>query len=223
MDIPALTEKVDRLETERDDARRAHADALHRFNATERPGLPTADDWRAISRAAREVADSMDFLADAQRRLTLHAELEQALKEERWSDVGTIGEALVEIGEGAPSAEPTPAKLQEMTWVGGGNHPRHCAGDLRARGFKVAMNDTGTSLLVETPAGWTGTPAADVAKAHLVDQIQDQDRPVGDVVFGKLAKCPGVPHRIHQGERTCVVSGGMIGELGQCEVHHGAR
>lgn len=41
-----------------------------------------------------------------------------------------------------------------------------CATDLRNRGFKVAGDLTGRTILVETPAGWTGTPARDVVHAH---------------------------------------------------------
>lgn len=58
-----------------------------------------------------------------------------------------------------------PAKREEFTFQRCPSASA-CATDLRNRGFKVSGDLTGRTIVVETPAGWTGTPAADVALAH---------------------------------------------------------
>lgn len=60
---------------------------------------------------------------------------------------------------------PRPSNIAEYTLPSGRDASR-AATDLRNRGFKVSGDLTGRTILVETPAGWTGTPAADVVRAH---------------------------------------------------------
>lgn len=65
-----------------------------------------------------------------------------------------------------------------------GDGAKRATVDLRARGFKVAEDQTGLTILVQTPAGWTGTAAHDVARAHKLVAAQRLGAPVGDIVFG---------------------------------------
>jgi hypothetical protein len=61
-----------------------------------------------------------------------------------------------------------------------------CAADLRNRGFKVATAADGRTLLVETPAGWTGTSAADVVKqGHGGSMVGTVPAGVFDIVAGR--------------------------------------
>lgn len=56
-----------------------------------------------------------------------------------------------------------PEVAETATFVSRRDRQR-CTGDLRARGLDVEEDDY--RLTVTTPAGWTGTPAAEVIQAH---------------------------------------------------------
>jgi HAMP domain-containing protein len=85
---------------------------------------------------------------------------------------------------GKPAAE-RPSFRQEFRLADAFEADR-CATDLRARGFRVARAADRLTLLVETPAGWTGTLAEDVVMTgHDGSLVAPVSAATFDIVMGQ--------------------------------------
>lgn len=97
MEITAITELVDRLETERDEARLAVEEAR---GAVYRKGAPEDGNrqaWAEYEALVSGVVRAIAAETPVKNKLTVAAELEQALKESRWTDVGTWAAKLADL------------------------------------------------------------------------------------------------------------------------------
>lgn len=182
MEIRELGLRVDALEAQTTLARARLHEAQRIMHVTDLPAHATdLNGWRDYHAKVGEVVTAAEALRDVELRLTAMAELEQALKEERWGDASHWS-AEVAAQEAAGNGVGTERllKLTHATEPSAGR----CATDLRNRGLQVEQSTVDDRvLLVRQPAGWTGTPAADVARAHDVRAVSSVAKPVGDVVF----------------------------------------
>lgn len=228
MNATELSDKIDELEIQRAEARSAVDMARRAVVTAGIPETASTAAWMAYQATVERVVERAAELDAIETHLVVAAELEQALKEGRWDDVATWASRLSVIeNETIQAVTPERTPRMEMTWrLGRATDAERCATDLRNRGLFVAEAEDGRTLTVEAPSGWTGTSPLDVAKAHNVERVETAEGVTSQVLYrrpaDKLSPCPGVPHRNLPNETTCVVSGGIIGEGGQCEVHEGA-
>jgi hypothetical protein len=99
MEIAELAKKVDGLERLRDNAAAEWQEARVMVG---NPPVATLGDWQRFAKRTDRAVKALEKLTFVAEHLTAAAELEQALKEERWGDVARWSKALAKF-------EPSPA------------------------------------------------------------------------------------------------------------------